>query len=648
MPTSGRASRSFAHPPKHLPLDTPPAASQPLPTPDVAPPAPTPQAAAPSPELLARVDALASRVDQLATDKTDWKPQLEKVAELLRARLEHLEEAVSRRPEGAAHEVTEGGNDGVRAEIAALASRIEAIPTQTHEWRYELSQVAENLRTRLEHVETSLEDAPAGGQLAELRTLVDRLSERIDSLPTPSEEWHHGLVDLAARMDALPVPSDEWRDAFADLSARIDSLPAPSEEWRQAVAELSARMDALPVPSDEWRDAFAELSARIDSLPAPSEEWRHGVAELSARVDALPVSSDEWRDVVSELAVRIDALPVDAWRSEFAEVAESLRTRVERVEHGLEGATGSEELAELRASLDALSARVGSLPLPSEEWRDEIDVLAARIDALPVSSDEWRDAVADLSARIDSLPAPSEEWRHDVAELSARMDALPVSSEEWRDAVADLSARIDSLPLPSEEWRDEIDVLAARIDALPVSSDEWRGVVSELAVRIDALPVDAWRSEFAEVAESLRARVERVEHDLEGTTGSEELAELRAALDALSARVGSLLVSSDEWRHAVSSLEQKVAEIGQPDGEAAELRASLEALVAKVDSLPVDGWRSELAEVAESLRTRVERVEHDLEGATGSEELAELRASLDALSARVGSLPLPSEDGAMA
>ena len=546
-------------PPAEVPAsaDTPPVATQPLPTPDVAPL--PPQTPAPPPELLTRVDALASRVDQLATDKSDWKPQLEKVAELLRARLEHLEETVIRRSDGVAQGVTEGEADGVRAEIVALAARIEALPTQTHEWRYELSQVAEDLRTRLEQVETDLEGAPAAGQLAELRSVVDALSARVDSLPAPSEEWRNAVAGLAARLDALPVSSGEWRGAVAELAARIDSLPAPS---------------------DELRDAVASLEHRVAELGRTAGE----AAELHTSMEAL--------------VARVDALPLDGWRSELAEVAENLWTRLERVERGLEGASGVEELAQLRAAIEALGARVDSVPVPSEEWRDQIGVLAAKIDAL--TTDDWRPELADTAEGLRKRIERIEEGTSGQARAAA-VTQIAEQVDELARRIADtdavearlhaLTARVEALPASSEDWREQIAALAVRFDSLPVPSEGWRDQIGALAARIDALRTDEWRTELAQVADNLRTRLERVEHE-SGGSHAEQVEDLRARLGDLEARID-------------------------------------------VAPVPVDDIRSEIAGLAQTFHGRVEQLEHRLSREVRAEILDGLSERIEEIAAKV-------------
>jgi chromosome segregation ATPase len=522
-----------------------------------------------SSELGNQVDALAARVDELAAGQVDWKPQIEQTEELLRARLEQLEELVGRQ--------TEAGADHLRDELAALAERIEAIPAPTDEWRLELGQVAENLRTRIERVE----QVSAAEQLAALRTAFDGLVERVDSLPAPSEEWRDATVELAGRIDSLAASSEGWRDAIAEVSNRIDSLPAPSEDWRDAIAELSSRIESLPAPSDEWRDAIGSIEARIAELGPAS-----GGAGEDVRVG------------LDALAARVDALPVDAWRAELAEVAENLRTRLERVE---QRPSGSEELGGLRAELKDLEARLDTLPQPSEEWRELIAGLATRVDAL--TTDEWHaesaEAADNLHKRIERVEQGmnGQARATAVTEIAERVEELArkvaeTDSDGVEQKLNALTARLEALPA-SGEWREPLTQLAARIDGMPTPSEEWREQIASLAARVDTLRTDEWRSELAEVAENLRTRLERVEHEF-GSAQAEQLDRLRSGLDGLVARVDAMPV------------------------------------------LPLGDIRAELAELAQTLHGRMEQVDTRIAHDVDTDTLDGLLARVDELNSKVG------------
>ena len=369
-----------------------------MPTPEVV--APAAGRPAVSPELVSRVDALAARIDQIAAEKIDWKPQVEKTAELLRARMEQLEEQLSCRRARSAAPTSFAANWQLSRSGSTRSRR------RRDEWRLELAQVAENLRTRIERVEQSTARRPGRGAASVARRpgrasrlaarTVGGMARRGGRAREPDRRAACALRGVAradrraaGRSFSRTRPrtmagARSCRPSLEALVQRVDSLPAPSEEWRAEIEAIRRDLEQTPRQrarpcSGDLRSSLDALAARIESLPAPSEDWRGAVAELAARIEALPAPSEDWRAAVSELALphRVasrafggvartgrrsgrprDSLPLDGWRTELAEVAENLRTRVERVEHGVTGASPPEELAELRSSLESL-ARTG-------------------------------------------------------------------------------------------------------------------------------------------------------------------------------------------------------------------------------------------------------------------------------------------------
>jgi chromosome segregation ATPase len=447
---------------------------------------------------------------------------------------------------------------------------------------------------------------PGSEELAELRASLESLSARVESLPVPSEEWRDDVAALRRQIEnalSASVEVTALRTSVEDLAARVESLPVASEEWREPVAELAARVEGLS--GEEWRRELAEVAEnlrtrleRVEQREPGSEELaalRASLESLSARVESLPVPSEEWRNVVSELAARVDGLSGEEWRRELAEVAENLRTRLQRVE---QREPRSEELAELRSSVEDLAARVESLPAPSEEWREPVADLAARVDGLASGDlrEELGRAAETLRARIERVEEGlgARAANSDIAAIAERVEELGgrlSSTETLASALAELSARVDSLPLPSDEWRQPVADLTARVDEVPESLASWRLEIDALAERVGSIRTDDWHAELAEVAGNLRARLERLESDLEGSHGA-EIEELRGAVAALSARLDLVPVSADELRR-------------------------------------------ELRDLAEALHGRLAGVDHRLSQTAGDERLAELASRVDELSARV-------------
>ena len=560
-------------------------------------------------ELRASVTDLASRVEQPVTSD-EWREPFESLANDLRDRISTIEQT----PTPTADESTEV----LRAELASLTARIDAIPVPSEDWRAEIA----SLTARLDELMTR----PAEG-VEELRIEIATLEARLSAIPAQSEEWKTELgqvaenlrarfdrveADLAARAGdgASAEQLEGLRGELESLSSRVASIPAPSDEWRDRSADLTARIDALPVPTDEWKTELGQvaenLRARFDRVEA----------DLAARAEggASAEQLDGLRYALGELAGRVDAIPAPSedWRIELGQVAENLRARFDRVEADLGARADDGAGAELGLRLAELAGRV---PEGFEGLRGEVESLSSRVAAIPAPNEEWRDGLAHLAARIDGLPVPTDEWKTELgqvaenlrarfdrveADLAARAEDGSVAErfDDIRRTLAELASRVDALPAPNEEWRDGLRALTTRLDELPIPSEDWREALEALVARVDAIP------------DNLRIRLDRVDHDLAARAEHVAIADLSERLEALA-----------------NGLPERFG----------ELRASHSQLSDRIDAIPPpsDEWRHELAQVAENLRTRVERVETGLEQRPGLDLLAGLRDELQALTARI-------------
>jgi uncharacterized coiled-coil DUF342 family protein len=603
-----------------------------------------------------------------------------------------------------------------REPLAELAARMDAQPAP--EWRPELEKVAEKLRGRMERLEQAADSARAAGDDIELRGQLDELAARFDSLPAPSEEWREPLIELRSRLDALP--SGEWRPELAEVAenlrtrierveqsahderaaAEIGELRTAVEELRSQLACTSAEIAAASGQSGEWRVELAEVAGnlrtrleRVEQTAADGHateldaELRSSVEALQARVDGLPAGlSEEWRESVAELAARLDALPQGEWKHELAELAGDLRARLERVEERAAGnGNAAEEIGQLHASIEALGARVDALPAgPFEEWREPLaelaqslhsrlervelgaangqsaadvadlrswlEALQARVDGLPAGvSEEWRDPLTQLAARLDALP--SREWRPELADvaesLRARLDQVEQSVAsghgsgeiaELRVALEALAARADALPEPSDEWREPLTELARRVDGLAAPADGWRDEFAALAARVDAIPAsdDGHAGELAEIVNELSRRVDQAEHGLTSFSG-ESLDRLRARIEEVAAKVGETDGVEARLRESLAAL---------ADERVAAAADSANAAHRRLDEFAGGSDRSahrveELAHHVEQLATR--RDASDVEQSLG-QRIGELEGALDGLREGLAGLPPSVEE----
>jgi chromosome segregation ATPase len=563
---------------KLRPPDAPPEADAPeaaaakiMPTPEAILPPPGAGPTGAAFELATRIDALSARVDELAAAPPATAigngTELVEAAAALAARVDQLEAAPTVQPD---HRV-----DELRARLDDVVARLDAQPSAGDDWRLELAQLADDLRTRVERVEQDVDGAATGAdaQIAEIRSSLASLADRIDSPPQPSDDWREAVTDLAGRIEAQSARTGDWQEPLTAIAERVESLSNRSDDWRSELADFAARLDAVHDESSAaGRDLFDALAERIQSVEhgLEGQAWAAAVAELAGQLQAL--------------AARIDALPVpsEEWRGEVAE----LRSRLE------------------------------SLPAPSEEWRDDVRALRERLESLPVPSEEWRGEVAELRSRLESLPAPSEEWREQLADIRARLDGLPVPSEEWRGEIAELRSRLESLPVPSEGWRGEVAELRSRLDSSPAPSEEWRELISALAARVDGLVTDGWRGAQAELVEQLGSRLDRIE-SAPPAVSADEVAAIRGAVEQLRAQVDSLgapheALWADRTAHT-SDLSDRVRRLEESLSGAVTTEA-LEALVGERS----DELRAGTAHLSERIDHAFGRLD-ELSSATGAD-----------------------------
>ena len=618
-------------------------------------------------ELRVEVATLDARLSAMPAPSEDWKIEVGQVAENLQARFERVEADLAGRADGSA--VGEQ-IDGLRGELESLTSRVVAISPPTDEWKIELGQVAENLRSRFERVESDLARRSDDGPVDDLRQEIESLASRVAAIPAPSEAWREGLADLTARIDGLPVPTDEWKTELGqvaeNLRARFDRVEADlvaraegavvAEQLgglRHALSELASRVAAIPAPNEDWKIELGQVAdnlrtrfERVEADMASRAEdgvvgeridgLRGELASLASRVEAIPPPSEEWRGGLADLASRIDNLPVptDEWKIELGQVAENLRARFDRVEADLAGRAEdgavAEQLEGLRETLRVLESRVEAIPAPNDEWRDGLRALATRLDELPTPNEDWREALDGLVARVDAIPD----------NLRVRLDRIDndLVARVEQGAIADLTERLEALG-----------------NGLPERFGELRASHRELSERVDAIPPpddglrDEWRHELAEVAENLRTRVERVESGLEQRPGLDLLAGVRDELQALAARMDADLHERDERASGQSAhVEWLAGRVAQTEGLEQRLRDHLTplvegAVVPVADRLSVlEGSLEEhkaaaagvaprlddLAERIEKQARRIEKLRDD--GPTAAQVAEALGARLDA------------------
>jgi chromosome segregation ATPase len=566
-----------------------------------------------------RMDALTARIDQIPSPSEEWRGQID----ALRVRFEEVTGAYV------------PAVDGVRGELAELRERVDAIPPANDEWRHELAHVAENLRARLEHVEAEATEHARSNELAHFQTSLDALSNRLDAVPTTSEEWRGQIEALRGRLDeiagAQPTGLEELRVEIATLGARLDAVP--TDEWRGELGEvaenLRVRLDQVEADASgrATSDQLAEVRERVDEvankLPGERHQFETAIGALNARIDAIPTPTDEWREGLAALEARVESVPDD------------VRVRLDRIEDDVAGRADHGSLAEIVSRLDELDARI---PDRLGELRSSLRQLSDRVDAVPAPSEEWRSELAhiaeNLRVRIERVESGLE--------LRPGLDLVAGLREELQTLTARLEERLEEAErrtLGSNEHPDRVAQLerrleehAHRLEELHATMPSVAGVAESINARVDASEAAAvdlgatLDERLVELEQRLGATAGRVDFDVESIR--RELDDLRGVT---AAAAGEAEVKIDQLAEALRGEIAGVASAAYPADAierlgtlAADHGDSLDALQAELHQYEqrleerLAGKAAELA----AMRTRFEQVEGSLAGVEDSARTA--------------------------
>ncbi|RSS80341.1 DUF349 domain-containing protein [Streptomyces sp. WAC06614] len=308
---------------------------------------------------------------------------------------------------------------------------------------------AKDAMTAIEHLRTQVDEHHAVGDLAALRTRLDRLVASVDSR---REE----------RKAAKAKQTDEARKAKEDLVDEAEQL-AQSDQWRAAGERLRALVDTwkglprLDRKSDDelWhrfshaRSAFSKRrKAHFASLDAQREEARRTKERLVAEAEALSKSTD-W----GPTAARYRELMAD-WKAAGRaqrEAEDDLWNRF-RGAQDIFFAARSEVFAERDAEQVENLKLKEELAEEAEKLVPVTDLKAARA-AFRSVNERWeaighvpRDARSRVEGRMHAVEraiqeAEEAEWRRTNPEARARAAGL---TGQLQAAVDKLRTQIDA------------------------------------------------------------------------------------------------------------------------------------------------------------------------------------------------------------
>ena len=504
---------------------------------------------------------------------------------------------------------------------AAFLAEFQATVRRTHEIEAALSGLAP--------AEALATFSAAADEVRGLQGALDALAERVEQGLTAEafEPVIERVDELAAQVDGLasgePGPTVEeivsMRAVIEELAARPMADPGGAEALAQRIEELAATLPGLDV-----RDELAGLHAQLDELaarPVVDEGLAGRVDELSARVHELlerPAGDPSVDERLDELARSVEALSVLAEASSGAEgLQDALTGLAGQIEETRAGTAGTgEAIAELRGQLDGVAAQLESDRGGLDEAFAGLSGLAERIaelDARPAVDPALAETVAALAVQFEEIasrPSGDPELGERLAQLADRVDGLAVDAlgPAAAAAVADVTARLDALAEAKAEDAERLEALRARIE-------ETRIEIAEAARAGEPDPA------IHEGIEETRLAIAELAARIEVAASIEDVAQLRAELPAAGL--------DDEAARRLAELEERIAALGAAASDA----TAVEDLKARLDEIAgaADG------QVAAVL-ARLEAVEATGGSGPGSEDLAELRNEVSALTSSIESV----------
>ena len=485
-------------------------------------------------DLRAALDALPAPTDDVDT----LGRRVEHLSESFSSRLQQLSDTINA---AAGREQT----DALRHDLDQLRTTIDALPRPTDEWRGtvdslwgridELASGSADARSGFDHLHARIDAGDDNGRRLDER--LDAVANVADDLTARLEQLSHSVADAATHDQA-----DALRSEVDDLRRRLDSLPAPTEEWREAIAALAVQIDSTQ-SSDEWRDAVAALAVRLDDA-APAEELRAELRSLSDR-----------------LRERVDRIERDLTAAATTEGVEAVAHQVDEVRGGIEQHSRRleqvvrrlDELAPLHrvdelanATTETASAHGAALDAIREELSGQARKLQEVAEKRRADKAAHRERLDALEATVSNGPdlgAALEPLQAHVADLDRRLSQLDQA----------LGERLDRLQSSVEEHTaGHDDERRAELDTL--LNDIYRRIEEVAATSAGRAELDALRRQLEEEVTELLER--------QGQDGAAAQATGEAIRDGLAELARRLTASEQAYFESGRSLRRSIEGLG--------------------------------------------------------------------------------------
>ena len=488
------------------------------------------------------------------------------------------------------------------ARILQLQSEVE----ERNQWALNLDEEIANLRSRVNHLQDTLEQTQQSGAKAvedlqqELAERSTALADRSAALQQQSEESEALRQQIATLQDTLEQTQQsgakavedlqqelaERSTALADRSAALQQQSEESEALRQQIATLQDTLEQtqqsgakavedLQQELAERSTVLADRSAALQQQSEESEALRQQIATLQDTLEQTQQSGAKAvEDLQQELAERSTVLADrSAALQQQSEESEALRQQIATLQDTLEqtqqsGAKAVEDLQqELAERSTVLADRSAALQQQSEEseaLRQQIATLqdtleqtqqsgAKAVEDLQQELAERSTALADRSAALQQQSEESEALRQQIATLQ---DTLEQTQQSGAKAVEDLQ----------QELAERSTALADRSAALQQQSEESEALRKQIATLQDTLEqtqqsgakaVEDLQQELAERSTALADRSAALQQQ------SEESEALRQQIAFAAEREGNLQATTDQQQLMIEQQNTRIEKMNR-------------------------------------------------------------------------------------
>eukprot|EP01065_Artemidia_motanka_P045414 TRINITY_DN6676_c4_g1_i1.p1 TRINITY_DN6676_c4_g1~~TRINITY_DN6676_c4_g1_i1.p1 ORF type:complete len:935 (+),score=393.36 TRINITY_DN6676_c4_g1_i1:107-2911(+) len=384
----------------------------------------------------------------------------------------------------------------------------------------------------------------------ELRGQMESAAEALGEFKEECRELHGEHQSLTTRHEALQERCEathaelcELKESNGAVGIRVVELTGVAEGAAAAAAETDERLQSLRETVESMN---GDMLADRESLETQKAALAEAEERLSSRIMAEVDSTRE--QLISDAAAQVEAL-----RSDFRTDVDSMRERIASVESAQDA---------IRAESDAVSSRIDDATSGVEQLRTAVEELKqtqlASARELGEGMERLKCEQSGLEQitgeRLAKVGETLETHKQEVNELSERLQR---HMRELHDTIADMAQKIDDAQSKCAAIDAELQPVKAvaervpeGIEAVPQRLEEAEAAVKALQAEMEAANVtrsrlDVLRAEFDGfvqrtdgAAAELSAAVSDLSRWKDGS--QQQLAELRSAVDATSARLEPL------------------------------------------------------------------------------------------------------------